>query len=393
LPRDTFGLFALASTLGWLASVAGDFGIQVHLARTVALQPARGAELLKRWLPVRLGMGALALAVSAAALRWLGVERSAATPIVLFATAYATSGVTECLYYYFRGLGRTDIESSLTLLQRTSMGLLALGALWRAPRLEPLAWAMLIPAVVTLAAAGLAAARLARSTARVPPHRRLDRRHEFLRHVAPIGVGLLLSALYFRVDVFLLERWTGTGAVALYSAVFRLIDALRLFPAAVLAVALPALCRARDMHLVLRLSAHLTSAATGAAIVLWISAGWLIPALYGEPYRDAVLPFRVLLLSLPLMAVNYALTQQLIGWHRHNAYAAACGAALACNLAANWFLIPARGPVGAAWATLWTEAILTLGCVAALAHCSRVAASAGGRRARLPGAVSLELPR
>ena len=34
------------------------------------------------------------------------------------------------------------------------------------------------------------------------------------------------------------------SAAGLYNAVFRLVEALRLFPAAVLAVALPALCRA-----------------------------------------------------------------------------------------------------------------------------------------------------
>ena len=48
--------------------------------------------------------------------------------------------------------------------------------------------------------------------------------------VAPSGI--VLSALYFRIDVFLVQLWSGTEAVALYNAVFRLVEALRLFPAA-----------------------------------------------------------------------------------------------------------------------------------------------------------------
>ena len=36
LPRPEFALVALATTLGWLGAVAGDFGVQVHLARAVA---------------------------------------------------------------------------------------------------------------------------------------------------------------------------------------------------------------------------------------------------------------------------------------------------------------------------------------------------------------------
>ena len=66
------------------------------------------------------------------------------------------------------------------------------------------------------------------------------------------------------------------------------------------------------------------------------------------------------------MALNYALTHQLIGWHGHRAYAGICAAALAANLVLNWRWIPLIGMRGAAWSTLWTEVLLTLGCVIAL---------------------------
>src|SRR5690349_17971729 len=39
LSQYDFGLFSLATTLGWMLSVASDFGIQLHLARAVALDP------------------------------------------------------------------------------------------------------------------------------------------------------------------------------------------------------------------------------------------------------------------------------------------------------------------------------------------------------------------
>jgi O-antigen/teichoic acid export membrane protein len=190
---------------------------------------------------------------------------------------------------------------------------------------------------------------------------------EFLNNVAPIGLGIVLSAFYFRVDVFLLERWTGTGAVALYNAVYRVIDALRLFPAAVLAVALPALCRARDTRLLRRVSAPLTAAAVGAAAVLWLTAPMLVPAIYGDGYRDAAAAFRILTIALPLMTLNYALTHQLVAWHRHGVYAGVCAGALAWNVALNWLLIPSYGAEGAAWSTVWTEAFVMIGCLAAFA--------------------------
>jgi O-antigen/teichoic acid export membrane protein len=188
----------------------------------------------------------------------------------------------------------------------------------------------------------------------------------FRRDVWPIGAGIVLSALYFRIDVFLVQLWSGTEAVAYYNAVFRLVEALRLFPAAVLAVVLPALVRAGDLRPLTRVAVPVTLFAIAATVLLWAAAGWLIPLVYGDTYAPAVPAFRVLLLAFPLLSLNFALTHQLVAWDGQRAYAGLCAAALAVNVALNARLIPLRSIEGAAWATLGTEAFLTLGCGVAL---------------------------
>src|SRR5262249_13855650 len=186
------------------------------------------------------------------------------------------------------------------------------------------------------------------------------------REVWPIGAGIVLSAAYFRIDVFLVEFWSGTEAVGLYNAVFRLVEALRLFPAAVMAVVLPALCRAADIRPLIRAAAPVTLSATAIAAVLWLAADGVIPTIYQARFAAAVPAFRVLLLAFPLMSLNMALTHQLVGWDAQRAYAALCAAALAFNLALNARLIPAWSIDGAAWTTVATELCLTAGCAIAL---------------------------
>src|SRR5215831_6665712 len=44
-----FGAFALGSTFGWMLAVATDFGMQMHLARTVAQSPDNARHLFRRW--------------------------------------------------------------------------------------------------------------------------------------------------------------------------------------------------------------------------------------------------------------------------------------------------------------------------------------------------------
>jgi O-antigen/teichoic acid export membrane protein len=60
------------------------------------------------------------------------------------------------------------------------------------------------------------------------------------------------------------------------------------------------------------------------------------------------------------------LTHQVIGWDGHRAYLAIVTLALAGNIAANVLLVPTRGIVGAAIATVLTEVLVTLGCLYAL---------------------------
>lgn len=372
LAPEAFGVFSLGSTLGWIVAVASDFGIQLHLARAVAREPQEAARLLATWLRVRLWLAAGAIAIVAIVLAGFGWPASFAVPMAMLALVYAVSGLVELLHYFYRGLSRSDVESSLTLWQRSSMLVCGSIALAVSRNVTVLALAMLLPAAVTLAASMRIASRLA-AAAEVfaganesPRIGHLPAWSTFRRDIWPIGAGIVLSALYFRIDVFLVQAWSGTERVALYNAVFRLVEALRLFPAAVIAVALPSLCRASDLRPLLRVAAPMTAGAVVAASVLWAVAGVLVPFVYGAPYASAVTAFRILLLSFPLMSLNLALTHQLIGWHGERAFAVICAIALAANVALNARLIPAWSIEGAAWATLGTEALLTAGCVLVL---------------------------
>jgi O-antigen/teichoic acid export membrane protein len=368
LSTEAFGIFSLGTTLGWMLAVLTDSGIQLHVARAIARRPDAAPSLVGAWLRVRMWTAAAAVALVAAGAAASGWRAFYAVPITLFAMVYACSGLVEFLHYVYRGLSRTDLESSLTLWHRTAMLACAGVTLVWTRNVTALAAAMLLPAVATL----VVSLRIARTvTGAARPERDLRRAGvrdcmSQMRGVWPIGAGIVLSALYFRIDVFLVQYWSGTEAVGLYNAVFRLVDALRLFPAAVMAVALPSLCRSTDLRPLARAAAPMTLAAGVAAIVLWAAGGWLIPTIYQARYQAAVPAFRILLLSFPLMTLNLALTHQLVGWDRQNVYAALCAGALAVNLALNARLIPALSIDGAAWATLGTEIFLTVGCAAAL---------------------------
>ncbi|HEX5473362.1 MAG TPA: oligosaccharide flippase family protein [Vicinamibacterales bacterium] len=361
-PRD-FGVFALAWTTGWLLGVASDAGMPLHLAREVARAPRRRAAVFVPSLQLRAAFGAGAL-VAAIAVARLSLPAPARPAFVLLVAAQLTFTTTEFVAHYFRGMSRADVESGLTVAGRlTLLGAVLLWA-WRLPTLPMLGVAMLVPAAGMLTASLWAVRRLGgfdvAGTA-------LRSRKTVLAGAWPIGAAALLSALYFRIDVFAIEYWRGSSAVGLYNAAFRIVDASRLLPAAVLAVWFPELCRSADLRPLRRLGSRLLAGGVAVAAVSYPASARLIAVIFGAAFAGAGPVLAILALSIPLLFLNYALTHQLVAWDRQRAYAGLCGAALGVNLVLNVWLVPAHGVEGAAWATLLTELAVTGGSVALLA--------------------------
>jgi O-antigen/teichoic acid export membrane protein len=376
LNADPFAILALAMATGWLLGVATDAGLSMYLARETAREPRRGRHFVLEIVSVRAGLAFLGATITLLATPAL-VPRHWRVQFVLVVAAQLCGAVVETIAHYFRGLQRSEIESAIHAAYRLVMLALALVVLWQWRRLDYLAIAMLVPGVIAIGvslfvalrlsdrretdAAGLAAERQPWA----PPSGGLTAA-KFFQDVFPLGAAVLISALYFRIDVYFIQQWHGFQPVGGYHAAFRLVEALRLLPAAVMAVMFPLLVQARDTGLVRRVGGTLAIAGGALALVCAAAAPAIMPLVYGAHYAYAVPAFAVLSLALPLFFLNYALTHQVIGWDAHREYLAIVTMALAGNVAANILLVPERGLVGAAIATVLTEIIVTIGCVLVL---------------------------
>ncbi|MCA1583233.1 MAG: polysaccharide biosynthesis C-terminal domain-containing protein [Acidobacteria bacterium] len=387
LPRDAFGLFALALTSGWLLGVATDAGIPIYLARSAARAPRRLAATLAVAVRLRLLLAFVAL-VAAVLVGWRWTPPAMRLPFALIVMSQLASATLETIGHALRGIGRSELEAHVHFGQRVAVTASALLVLGTAPSIIGLAWAMLLPPLLAMPVMIALARRSAQAqaasihfwpatlTSQAP-----SRLVHLARAAAPLGAGVLLSALYFRIDLFFVEYWHGLETVAGYSAVFRIVEGIRLAPAAVLAVTFPILCRATDAAALLRVATWLTAAGVVAAIAIGVAAPTLVVGLYGGAYLDAVPALRTLALAVPLFFLNYALTHQVIGWDGQGAFLAIAATALGANLAANGALVPRYGATGAAAATGLTEVVVTVGCWWALT---------GVRRARQTEHVATE---
>jgi O-antigen/teichoic acid export membrane protein len=351
-------------TTGWLLGVLTDGGLSMHLAREAA-RAGTGVAGLWRW-SFRRRLVAAALALAPAALVASAVApQDLITPFLTVVAAQLAGAVAETVYHLFRGLGRTNIEATVHAATRVTAGAVAVTALVWNPRLSWLAIALALPSAVAVIWS-LAWARRLLADAQATVYPRLDWR-DYLADVAPIGAGALVSALYFRCDLFFLEWWHGLTEVADYNAAFRLVEALRVFPAAALAVAFPRLVRARTLAPLGSIGSVMGAAGALACGATIVTSSVTIGVIYGGRYPDAAPMLGVLALAVPFFFVNYALTHQVIAWNGQRAYLVIALAALVANVTSNVALVPAFGGLGAAWATIVTEIVVTTGCLAVLA--------------------------
>lgn len=374
LPTREFGWFSLAWAGGWLISIAGDFGLQIYLTRQVARRPDAARKIFLRLLKLRLGAVGVLLVTVLLALRWLAPE-DRYWPLLAIVCSHLALNLVDFFNHLFRGLERSQWEASVNLFHRALALALAVLLFIPLPGLEAPALALFASAAAALAVVS----RLAFGRAFPNGSQSPDEPIVLLpREIWPIGAGIFLSALYFRLDLFILESFHGAREVGLYHAVFRLVDASRMIPAAVLAVVFPWLCRPGSHRVFRQTLVGLLGVGLPAAGVGWVVSDHVISLVYGARFLPAAPALRLLMFSVPLFFVNFLLTHQLIADGREKAFALICAGALVSSLLLTLLLIPRWSMVGAAWACLLREGLILAACRGILK---------GGRRSESGGGL------
>ncbi|HQR37001.1 MAG TPA: polysaccharide biosynthesis C-terminal domain-containing protein [Blastocatellia bacterium] len=361
-PRE-FGEFSLAWAAGWLAATGTDLGLHLVTARELARGRAGAVHWAKRAFEAKLGLTAAMVAVGVAAALFGGILQP--TAFLAVGGAVVALSYVDFAQHVLRARGAFGRDAAVLLVARGAM--VGLG-LWGLISADPTMFSLLL---FTGAIAGACIALLvARRDVRG-----LDAaggatvgRADVLASALPVGLGIALSIVCFRLDLFLLEAIKGASFVGVYAAAYRIFEAAQLIPAVGLTVLFPRLAASggatpEGRTLRRRSFAALVAAGVAVSVVGMVVSSVLVNMLFGREYGDAVLPLRVLLLAAPFMFGNYLLTQDLVSAGRQRAYAALAAGALGVNLAGNLWAIPRFGMAGAAAVTVATEIALMVGCL------------------------------
>jgi O-antigen/teichoic acid export membrane protein len=187
-----------------------------------------------------------------------------------------------------------------------------------------------------------------------------------------IGINF---TVYMWIDSILLSVLTSARVVGWYSVPLRLLGALLFVPVILSTAWLPKLASASvgggerlravarpALEIVLILSLPV---AAGAAL----TAGQLVPMLYGPGFVDSVTILVILSIALPAIYLNVMAYQVLVAMNRQITWTKVLAGATAVNIALNLVLIPVfqsraqNGAIGAALSLLVTEALQAVAAV------------------------------
>jgi O-antigen/teichoic acid export membrane protein len=178
------------------------------------------------------------------------------------------------------------------------------------------------------------------------------------RRVAAYGmraqVGGVMTQLNLRLDWVILSILTGPAVLGVYAIASKFAELVKVLGLALTYVFYPKFARGGRLNAaadVQRLIPKAGAVSAVSVLVLWISAGFLIPALYGSHFHSAVTPTRIILLGLPLEGVAGVIIAFLYGVGRPGLNSLAMGIGLIATVALDLVLIPPFGATGAAIAS------------------------------------------
>lgn len=167
-------------------------------------------------------------------------------------------------------------------------------------------------------------------------------------------LGSLLTLLNLRFDFVFLAAIAGPAALGFYAVASKYAEVLRLLPIAANWVLYPRFARLESSAAIAssrRLIPRAGAITVASAVPLSIGAGAVLPILFGDSFKAAVLPAQILLVGLAAEGVAGVITAFLYGRGRPGLNSLAAATGVVVTLVLDIILIPRFGAAGAAIAS------------------------------------------
>lgn len=183
----------------------------------------------------------------------------------------------------------------------------------------------------------------------------------------PFWLAGIFSTIYLRIDTVMLGFLAGFSDTGIYSASFKLLDALYFIPQAVITAIFPVMSRlhkndkATLKRLYHKAFYYLLILALPMGLGVTLLADRIIYFIYGAGFMESA-PILRILIWVEVFAFMYSVSGFLLNSiDKQKVFTYVTAGAALLNVIMNFILIPKYGPMGAAYATLTTQFFILVG--------------------------------
>jgi polysaccharide transporter, PST family len=369
LGTEVFGRFAFASSLAVVLAFATDLGLTTWTTRALARSRERSSPVLGTGLRLRLAASVPVLLAFAGVALFAG-DRALAVAVLSLGAAALLRGLCDHARAVFRAHERLGDEGKLnTAIALLGMGGGIAGLLAGTGGLAALSLGILAG---TIAGAVYGFALLGRSYGPWAGPADWTLARGMLREAAPFYLAGACTLIYARADVLLLRPLSSDAEVGVYRAAGQIVEVVKQLPVLLMTATFPQLARVfRESRATLVRTEHalaglLLAGGLVSGALLAGAADPIVAAVFGAEFARTVPALRVLALSVPLVFVNCGVLHFFVARDRGRLNLVFAAAMVAVNAASNLVLDRRLGALGAATATVVTEAALLACCLYAL---------------------------
>lgn len=358
LGASGYGRFGTLVAYSALIGVVADLGLSTLYTREAARKPGELGAYLSTLIVGRIPLVLVAIVLLAIALGQAGLS----SLILPGSLLLALSGYSTLLRNSFYATGRLGLEVGAIMIEIGVLATLVFVGSRRGAGVNWFVWSYVLSYVasITYTVVVLHTFRIGRLRPRFDRHLFSD----WVRAALPLAAGFLLTNLYFRADIPILQHFRPFAEVGWYQLAYKPFEATQFVPLAVQAVVYPLL------------SVYFASApdrldrAYQKFFKVLLMAGWPLTVTVfalAHPlgrllrlYPQSEPALRILAFGIVFLFINSAFTAMLYSTNRQSRYAVATAIAAGFNIAANLLLIPLFGYLAASSTTVLTEAVLSV---------------------------------
>ncbi len=221
-PGD-FGQYSYLTAYVGLYAVLATFGLPVYLSREVVQQPQRAPVLLKTAYILQAVFSTITLLLILA----IGGTGQSTTEVrLLLLSALGLIGTTTATFflYVMSGLNRSYISAAVQFVSSLLNSLVLLLVIFLKPDLEALIWALAFTGLSQHLLSYLAFKYYCKELTFAPGWPAFEDFKRVLLEALPYVFLVSFSALYFKVDIVMLEAFGTLEQIADYSAAYKFIE-------------------------------------------------------------------------------------------------------------------------------------------------------------------------